>query len=336
MSAFIDVKVSAVGRWASILTNLGIDEQYFSGKHGPCPFCRGKDRYRWDKNNEYGMCSGCGHKSGMDMAMEWLSMSFRESADEIKKIIGTCKVTEIKKTDDTAKNQARIDKIKAGLKSITSDCAAGKYLAGRGITVFPEKDCYFNPSIAYYDNDGKKLGDYPAMVSIFRNIEGKGSTFHLTYLTDDGKKANVPSQKKILPVVLPMTGCAIQLFKTDTVICIAEGIETALAVNMETGAPVWAAGNAANMAAMVIPDSITDVIIYADYDKSFTGQKSAYALANRLSIQGKNVGVIVLLGQGDQKIDRGQGGDFLDFYLAEQNEEKKYRLETMTQVSQIL
>ena len=44
----LDVREVAQGRWRSILTVLGIDERALSGKHGPCPMCGGKDRFRFD------------------------------------------------------------------------------------------------------------------------------------------------------------------------------------------------------------------------------------------------------------------------------------------------
>ena len=218
------------------------------------------------------------------------------------------------KSDDTAKNQARIDKIRATLKPLDGRCAASLYLAKRGISNLPEKDCYFSPAVDYWGEvDGKLTkSTHPAMVSIFRNLEGKGATFHITYLTDDGRKADVAAPKKILPVVLPLPGCAIQLFKpVDGVLAVTEGIETALAVYGLEGLPVWAAGNAGNMAALAIPQGIKELYIYADSDTSFTGPAAAYALARRYAGQMK-VRVNLLVDR-QWIVDSGDKYDFLDY-----------------------
>ena len=48
MSERLDVRHVAQGRWRSILAVLGADEKTLSGKHGPCPMCGGRDRFRFD------------------------------------------------------------------------------------------------------------------------------------------------------------------------------------------------------------------------------------------------------------------------------------------------
>ena len=50
----------AYGRWPEILQRAGMADTFFSGRHGPCPFCGGTDRYRW--SNKYGgvwLCTMC-------------------------------------------------------------------------------------------------------------------------------------------------------------------------------------------------------------------------------------------------------------------------------------
>lgn len=315
MSALIDVKVQAAGRWVSIFNALGMDQRYFNGKHGPCPICaEGKDRFRWNRATEYAHCNQCGTKGPIDLAMAWLSKPYKDAVAEIRSVLGETRMTADVKTDDTAKNQARIDKIKATLKPINGRCAASLYLAKRGISSLPEKDCYFSPAVDYWGEvDGKLTkSTHPAMVSIFRNLDGKGATFHITYLTEDGRKALVSSPKKILPVVLPLPGCAIQLFKpVDGVLAVAEGIETALAVYGLEGVPIWASGNAANMAALAIPQGVKELYIYADSDASFTGPSAAYALARRYAGQIK-VRVNLLL-ERQWIVDSGDKYDFLEY-----------------------
>ncbi|MCK9622180.1 MAG: toprim domain-containing protein [Methylobacter sp.] len=295
-----------------MLTNLGIDEAFLNGKHGACPLCGGNDRFRFDRKREMAFCSGCGHKSPLDLAIAYLGRPFRETAAEIRQILGVTTMEPIKQVDDYEKNKARLFEIYGGRKSINGPNIVEYYLASRGLTSRPEQDVFYHPNVTYYE-DGKRVGTFPAMVSVFRNVARETATYHITYLTTEGQKAAVSSPKKILPTIRQLAGCSIQLFAPkNEVLAIAEGIETALAVHQLEGLPVWAAGNAQLMEAIQIPVNINEVWIYADRDPSFTGQKSAYTLARRLTNEGKKVMVCNLIDQ-TWITDRGDKYDFLDF-----------------------
>lgn len=276
-----DINTECAGRWAQILINvIGIPEQYFSGRHCDCIICGDEKKHaRWEPKKEFWICTKCGTTQPAKIAMHWTGESFKN----VVKIIRNerpDKMEPIKQTDDTAKNLARIEKIKKGLKPINGDCPASLYLAKRGITVLPEKDCYFHPGVEYWKDGIKAI--YPAIVSVFRNLEGKGATFHITYLTPDGKKAEVESPKKILPVVFPLSGCAIQLFKPRSgVLAVAEGIENILAVFQDQGIQGWAAGNSGQLASLVLPNDVVELWIYADPD--YAGMEAAFKLAARYS-----------------------------------------------------
>jgi putative DNA primase/helicase len=67
-------------------------------------------------------------------------------------------------------------------------------------------------------------------------------------------------------------------------LAIAEGIETAIAVHLATGKPVWAGVNAGNLEKLWLPQALRSICIYADNDAhaQFDGQFFAFALARRL------------------------------------------------------
>lgn len=309
----IDIKQECAGRWSGVLTNLGIDERIFNGKHQPCIFCGGKDRARWDRAKEFYYCSQCGSKQPIDMAIEHTGLSFKETTNLIRPNVMNTPL-KIVKPVDTQQNEARIKKIHAGLKRITPDSIVALYLAKRGIKVLPDDNCYQHDGVDYY-HDGVLLGAYPSMVSIFRTHDGEVATLHVTYLSADGTKADVPTPRKILPIIKSLAGASIRLFKVDVVLAIAEGIETALAVTQESGVPCWAAGSAQAMNNIVCPNSVKTVWIYADSDESFTGQKAAYDLANRLKVkEGRTVRVVTLI---DQQLveDYGVKYDFNDYSI---------------------
>ena len=62
----------AQGRWQGILAELGLSD-YLSGKHGPCPICGGKDRFRWDNKGGNGtyFCNQCGAGDGFKLLQEF-------------------------------------------------------------------------------------------------------------------------------------------------------------------------------------------------------------------------------------------------------------------------
>jgi putative DNA primase/helicase len=317
MSSLPELKDQCSGKWASVLVCLGLDEKVFNGRHQPCIYCGGKDRARWIKQKEFYICNQCGSHTPSDLAIHILGRPFKETALEIRKIIGGVRMEVVKTVDEPAKNRERIERIRAGLKPINGECAASRYLANRGIKVLPGKDLYFHPGVDYYMNGQGAI--HPAMVGIFRNVDGKGATLHITFLTKDGKKAEVDNQKKIMPVVLPLSGCAIKLFEpVNGVLAVAEGIESSLAVNQVDALPVWACGNAGQMAALDVPESVNELVIYADEDESFTGAQAAYTLAKRMKAKGKTVRVMRLFDM-QPFADMGKnGGDFLDYCLLDQ------------------
>lgn len=301
-------------RWRSILSDLGIDLKYLSNKHTSCPICGGKDRFRFDDKNGMGTfyCNTHGPGNGFILAMQWLGCDAKTTSKKIMSIVQGGVMTEKTNncTNDVEKNTARIKKIHRGLCRITIDNAAGKYLSHRGIKNMPNKDCYFHPAIAYYDGI-EKQGDYPAMVSVFRTSENEVATYHITYLTNDGMKAPVPSVKKIMPVIHPISGSAIKLFRPNVILGISEGIETALSVEQNEGVTCWAAGSANGMINVAIPDEIKCVIIYSDND--YTGKSAAYQLATRLLQREKKEVSVVVFNDRQPIVDAGEKYDFNDY-----------------------
>lgn len=69
---FDQVRSAAVGRWPEILPGLSIDLSALRNRHGPCPGCGGRDRFRFDDMDGRGTfyCGGGGEpKSGDGFAL---------------------------------------------------------------------------------------------------------------------------------------------------------------------------------------------------------------------------------------------------------------------------
>lgn len=284
----------ARGKWRSILVELGVPDHHLVNRHGPCPICQGKDRFRWDNKNGEGtyFCSGCGAGNGMTLAMEWTGLNFRDCADRIDQI---CSYTPADKSptvtdaDRAQKTRQRLLAISKGLQEVGDLDPVARYLRSRGIKRIPKKYLRYHPKMPYYDDDGCFQGHYPAMVAAFRRPDGKVETFHITYLTTEGHKADVRSARKVVGVLKGLAGCAIRLSETVEHIGIAEGIETALSVTELYGVPCWASYSANSLEAFQPPEGVTSVTIYPDADANFTGQAAAAACAKRLAFAGYNV-----------------------------------------------
>jgi putative DNA primase/helicase len=85
----------ARGRWPEILSRFGIDRKFLRNRHGPCPLCGGKDRFRFDDLDGSGsyICNQCsaskGHGAGIRLLMKFRDWDFKTAVTEIDRLIGT-------------------------------------------------------------------------------------------------------------------------------------------------------------------------------------------------------------------------------------------------------
>ena len=172
-----------------------------------------------------------------------------------------------------------------------------------------------HPALEYWQ-DRQLIGMFPAQMARVQAPNGATATMHRTYLTDDGHKAPVTDPKKIMtPIYQGATqGAAIRLYQADDILGVAEGVETALAVRLATRMPVWAAVTAGGLEHLLLPNSIRTVHVWADLDRSGTGQKSAEVLAKRLTMEGRTVFIHCPPGPIP---DGAKGVDWLDIWSSE-------------------
>src|SRR3954462_2176603 len=80
----------ARGRWREILSQLGIDSRFLVNKHGPCPLCGGRDRFRFDDKDGTGSyyCNQCGAGVGVILIRNLHGWDHATACGEIDKIIG--------------------------------------------------------------------------------------------------------------------------------------------------------------------------------------------------------------------------------------------------------
>ena len=74
------------GHWRPILAGLGVPSQMLVNRHGPCPVCGGKDRFRFDDKDGLGTfyCTHCGAGDGPRLVMLVTGLGFKEAAERIR------------------------------------------------------------------------------------------------------------------------------------------------------------------------------------------------------------------------------------------------------------
>lgn len=279
-----DIEARARGRWHGILTTIGIPESYLTGKHGPCIICNGQDRWRWDDKNGSGSfyCNQCQPKSGSGIALvqKFIGCNFPEALEKIQSIIGGCeKMPEQKPKADP---KIALNKVWQASTPLTGSDPVSKYLHSRGLNLQPDNIRFCEKC---YESDSKT--EMSAMIARVQSEDGRPVSLHRTYLQGSGK-ADIESPKKLMPGTEPLNGGAVRLFSPESslfesnTLGIAEGIETAVAATQLSQIATWAAISTSLLESWQPPNNIKSIVIFADRDANFAGQKSAYILANKL------------------------------------------------------
>lgn len=289
------IKVRALGQWSHILGRLLPDPRIINRKNQPCPRCRdGTDRFQYTDKYGHGdaHCRYCGHLDGFGLLQCVNGWSFLEACKEVEKLVGAG-VALPSNSRNTGPMRALVKRLWEEVGPIMPGDEVDQYLRGRdlGMDAYPET-LRSHPKLGYFvkregDRKPKLVRHIPAMLAPLRDAQGNVVTLHRTYV-ENGEKAKVSDPKKCLNTFDP--GPAIRLFEPTDELALTEGIETALAIHLRLGKPVWATYSASNMEQAWVPPTVKRVHIYADHDASFTGHAAAYALAKRLKAESRKIG----------------------------------------------
>ena len=287
-------KDRALGRWKGILPAIGLPSKALANRHGPCPMCGGKDRFRFDDKGGTGSfyCNSpdCGAGDGIKLVMKFLRVDFKEACRRVDELAGGAPIVNPGNRQAPNDGQKREELIKLWKRAmpITPDDHAGRYLFSRtGLTVF-------SPNLRFAKDEphadpGAKRTWHPVMVakvepSDVAAAQGERAAIHRTYLDTFGGKADVATPRKMLGSM--PTGAAVRLMPHENALGIAEGIETALSASILYNMPVWAALTADLLENWSPPATVDQIVIFGDNDASSTGQAAAFGLAKRLKAKG--------------------------------------------------
>jgi putative DNA primase/helicase len=273
----------AQGHWKTILPLLGVDARFLKNTHGPCPICNGKDRFRWDDQNQMGgfICSQCGGGDGFDLVQKVTGQRFVEVAKAVAALLGTPQSYSPKPADtEEARNRENMQRIWEASQRPSEVGPVSAYLQRRLGCVWPSL------SLREHVKVWSEGAFHFAMVAKVISHDDKAVNIHQTFLTQDGHKAEVATGKKVMAGKLP-DGCAIRLAKAAPVMGVAEGIESAISAAILYDIPVWACINGGLLSKWIPPEVAEEIHIFGDNDANYTGQAKAYHLANRLEVQHK-------------------------------------------------
>jgi hypothetical protein len=187
----------------------------------------------------------------------------------------------VKSADETAESRSRV-------RGYWHHCdyakgtPVGKYLAARGLPWLAN-----NAAIRCRANCRHSWTStfMPAMVALVLDPRDNVVALHRTYLTPDGRKADVLPNKASLG---SFAGGAIHLDPAAEHILIGEGIETAASAGFILGLPAWSAIACGNLGySLLLPEMVRTVTIACDYDNE--GIKAAERAARRWRKDGRTV-----------------------------------------------
>jgi putative DNA primase/helicase len=206
-----------------------------------------------------------------------------------------------------AENAPRIARLWASCVPLIPGDPVTLYLERRGFGgVWPLPTCLrLHHALPFWDGE-IRIGTFPAMVAPLTAPGGHVVALHRTYLTADGRKADVPVVRKLTATAGALASASIPLHAPrDGVIGIAEGIETALAAWLASSVPTVAAYSAGNLAAWQWPASVRRLVVFGDNDRA--GRSAADELRARAFSAG--LGCEMLIPSDD-------GADWCDVWAA--------------------
>src|SRR5581483_2993044 len=233
----IHSKLGAEG-WREVLLAHGIAETFLRDKHGPCPACGGKDRFRFDnKGRGTFICSRCGAGDGFKLLMLVADLSFGDARRRVMDLGG------LEDSERTAapnriiapEQEKRSEPTRRVLTLLRESCQiadcepARLYLDGRGLWPLPPGALLRAHSSVEYWHERQRVGRFPSLVTPIRDIDGELVTVHVTYLTPGGRKLDTHEPRKLISALVGHEGCVAPIMElAGNTLGIAEGIETAL------------------------------------------------------------------------------------------------------------
>ncbi|KLC44572.1 toprim domain-containing protein [Xanthomonas perforans] len=306
------------GRWDQVLPGLipGLDLAVERGHqhHITCPFHGGVNDFRifQDFADTGGAICSCGKwTDGWALLMHARRCTFFEAKKMLVEALGgrfdasilPVRYVKAKDPDEVARkdafNKKIVQQIWGDALPLTDDRSAPvrRWFYNRQLHEVrgPLNVLRCHPALEYF-TERNVTHTGPAMVAMMTDINGRTCGLHRTWITNDGRKANVESVRRLTSSISthPIEGSAVK-FDTEPhpVLMIGEGIESSLAARAIAGYPTWSALNQNQMTKVEVPDYVQAVIVWADRDHNGVGQTAAAELVARLRKAGKKAVCVI-------------------------------------------
>lgn len=262
-----DTVKAAAGFWPQLLPALGISI-HASGRHGACPVCGGKDRFRFDNQGGRGTwhCNQCGAGDGLNLVEKALDVSAKEAAVKIADMLGALPPVSKAPTNTADKAAAQSEAAARAQKLIAAAVSRtdNAYLSSKGL----------HSTKALTLAAGLRCGgiSFTAGDLLVPLIDETGNAVNIQLISASGDKRTLPGGQ--------VKGAYHLAGESDSkTLWLTEGYATGLTVQRLTGQPVYVSLSANNLPALAAqlrkthPDAL--MLIAADRDDNGTGQLKA-------------------------------------------------------------
>lgn len=249
------------GQWRTVLNNYSVKLPN-NKKHGPCPVCGGKDRFRFDDKNGLGTwyCSQCPEQSGggLKLLSMYLGKTTMDTAkelvgDDIHRSIAPKRIHTVNYDEVRAAN---IEQAKKGAKLMIAAAtkASHEYMTNKGLS----GEWLVNGEPMMSREGVTPVGDL-LLVPVYKY----GELVNVQKITKDGTKRPI--------VGGDMQGVHHIIDGASKNIAIVEGFATGVTINQATKWKTYVSFNTGNLSAAVKqakgdhPEA--NVIIFGDHDK---------------------------------------------------------------------
>ncbi|MDR6297515.1 phage/plasmid primase-like uncharacterized protein [Pantoea dispersa] len=263
-----DTVKAATGFWPQLLPALGISV-HAGGRHGACPACGGKDRFRFDNQDGRGtwLCNQCGAGDGLNLVEKALSLSAKEAAMKVAGMLGSLPESASVMHDEAAdKSRAQADAAARAQALIAAAVSRtdNAYLSAKGL----------HGTQALTLSDALRCGGISfAAGDVLIPLTGEdGTAVNVQLISTEGDKRTLPGGQ--VKGTYWLTG-----EPDGKALWLTEGYATGLTVHRLTGQAVYVALSANNLPALAkrlresYPGAM--MLIAADRDDNGTGQLKA-------------------------------------------------------------
>ena len=244
-----DVTNAAAGHWPELLAGIGIDVPR-RGKHGPCPACGGKDRFRLDDKEGRGtwICNQCGNGDGLDLLVRVTGKSTKEAAELIAPLVGLSaggldpaereriqRQQQAKTEQERQRAEQQRQKAARRAADIMADTGQGEspYLERKG---FGSHLSAVNRTLIREGGENFHAGSLVVALT----DEG-GALVNVQLIRADGTKRYLHGGQK---------AGAFHRIEGGELVAVVEGYATGLSVHQATGASIYCAMDCSNLSAV--------------------------------------------------------------------------------------